>query len=52
MTLVEPGAACRLWTPNSDLLKNVANIPTPGTYNFGGFNSGASKTMKFQIRRG
>jgi hypothetical protein len=40
---------------------NVANIATPGgpadvstslTYNFGGFNSGASKTMKFQIRRG
>lgn len=40
---------------------NVVNIPTPGgpadvstsvTYNFGGFNSGASKTMKFQIRRG
>ena len=40
---------------------NVPNIATPGgpadkstnlTYNFGQFNSGASKTMKFQIRRG
>jgi hypothetical protein len=40
---------------------NVSNISTPGgpadvstslTYNFGAFKSGASRTMKFQIRRG